>query len=439
MKVAMEAVDSVRRRLAVEVPEGEVTQEIERAYSHLSRTAKVRGFRPGRAPRAMLERMFGDQVRSEVFGKLVQSSFREALREQNIEPVGEPEIVTERAEAGAPLRYSVTVEVKPSVEATGYSGLEAERPLRRVEDADVERVLQNLRESLAQLHPITDRMAAQVGDIATIDYAVRSAERIVGQGENQLRPVGAVEPGDAIGDALDGMEVGQTRDFTVEPPAEPEGGEEAARPPLAYHVVLKALARKELPPLDDEFAKDHGDCDTLDELRRRVRAQLEAAAVADADGVVRGKLLDQIVNQHDFEVPRALIEQRAASLLEELFDRMGPRRPTAEREAALRTQLRAEVEARARHQVKASLLLEAIARQERLEVDDADVEAQITALAERAGNSRERVRALYQDPAMRANIKARLLQNRALDMVVNGANVRTVESESSIAGREQNG
>ena len=290
----------------------------------------------------------GDQVRAEVFGKLVQTSFREALREKNIEPIGEPEIVTERAEPGAALRYSVTLEVKPTVQASGYAGLEAARPLRRVDDTDIDRVLQNLRESLAQLHPITDRTRAQPEDMATIDYVVRSGARIVAHGDNQLRPVGTSEPGDPLGAHLDGMEVGSTREFTGEVPSE-MAEQEGAERTLAYRVTLKALARKELPPLDDEFAKDHGDCDTLDELRRRIRTQLEAAAVADADGAVRGTLLDQLVRQHDFEVPRAMIDQRAESLLEELFERMGPRRPGPEREAALRAQLRQEVEERARH------------------------------------------------------------------------------------------
>jgi len=437
MKVAIETVDAVRRRLAVEVPEGEVTQEIERAYSNVRRTANVRGFRQGRAPRAVLERMFGDQVRAEVFAKLIQASFRDALREQNIEPVGEPEIVTERAEPGAPLRYSVTVQVKPTVEASGYAGLEVERPLRRVDDADVERVLTNLQDSLAQLHPITDRAVAQPGDVATIDLVVRSGDRVVAQARDQLYTVGAREPDDGIGAHLEGMEVGSSREFVLDRPS--TAPEPAADRALAHHVALRALARKELPPLDDEFAKDHGDCDTLDDLRRRIRAQLEAAAVADADGAVRGTLIDQLVQRHDFEVPRAMVEQRAASLLEELFERMGPRRPTGEREAALRAQLRPEVEERARHQVKASLVLEAIARQEQLQVQDEDVEAQINSLAERAGNSRERVRALYQEPGMRASVKARLLQARALDVVVNGAHIRTIEAESSIAGREQNG
>src|SRR5512139_3493937 len=122
-KVAMETVDAVRRRLDVEVPESEVRAEMERAYETLRRKAKVRGFRPGHAPRAVLERLFGDQVRADAFGKLIQQSYQEAVREQQLTPVGQPEIVTESASPSGPLRYSVTLEVKPEVLASGYSGL----------------------------------------------------------------------------------------------------------------------------------------------------------------------------------------------------------------------------------------------------------------------------------------------------------------------------
>ena len=162
-KVDVETVDALRRRLAVEVSAEEVQTEIEKAYAELGRAAKVPGFRPGRVPRHVMERMFGDRVRADVFGKLIQRSYAEVIEQQQIAVVGQPEIVTEQAEAGAPLRYRATVEVKPEVVADHYAGLEAERPLVPVSDADVEATLERLRQSLAQLQPITDRADAQLG------------------------------------------------------------------------------------------------------------------------------------------------------------------------------------------------------------------------------------------------------------------------------------
>src|ERR1700687_1087134 len=153
LKVDVETVDPVRRRLAVEVPAEEVSIELEKAYADLGRAAKVPGFRPGRVPRGVLERMFGDRVRAEVFGKLIQQSYSEAVEGQQLPVVGQPEIVTEQAQPGAALRYSATVEVKPEVVVDNYTGLEVERPLAPITDADVDASLERLRQSLAQLHP----------------------------------------------------------------------------------------------------------------------------------------------------------------------------------------------------------------------------------------------------------------------------------------------
>ena len=172
-KVDVETVDSVRRRLAVEVPAEEVSAEIEKAYVQLARGAKVRGFRPGRVPRPVIERLFGDRVRAEVFEKLIQQSYAEVVEEQRIAAVGRPEIVTEQARPGEVLRYSATVEVKPEIVVEHYAGLDVERPLAPVADAEVDAFLERLRQSSAQLRPIVERTTVESGDVVTVDYEGR--------------------------------------------------------------------------------------------------------------------------------------------------------------------------------------------------------------------------------------------------------------------------
>lgn len=437
MKVELETVDSVRRRLAVEVPVETVRGEIERTFDSLRRNAKVRGFRPGRVPRPVLERMFGDQVRADVFSKLIQESFADALREQQLEPVGEPEVVTEKAEPNAPLRYSVTIEVKPDVVATGYQGLEVDRRVREVADADVDRFLQDLRESLAQLRPL-DRVVAQGGDMATIDYEARIGERVAGRGEGRVVEVEASASPLSLGVHLVDATIGVPLDFTIEYPADHTNTELAGHA-VSFHVTVKTLSSKELPPLDDEFAKDHGECDTLDALRERVRQQLESVAARDADGALRASLVDQLVTAHPLEVPHSMVERRTGLLVEEFLDSLGSRRPPASREADLRARLHQELYQRAEHQVRASLLLEAIARQEQLTVSDDELDVQIDRFLERAGTARERMRALYHEPAARMRLRAQLLQERALDRVVEHARVKTVPLTSSVADAPGNG
>jgi len=438
IKVEMETVDPVRRRLAVEVPAEEVREEIERAYGNLGRHAQVRGFRPGRTPRPVLEQMFGDQVRAEVFGKLIQRSYEEALREQNLAAVSEPQIVTERAEPGAALKYSATVEVKPEVEATTYTGFQVERPLAPVSDADIEAYLARVQESLAQLQPITDRTQIVRGDVVTLDYEARREARVVGRGDNRLIEIGGGAFPESFDAHLEGAECGSTREFRVTYPADYSNAELAGQS-IDFRVSVKALNSKHVPALDDDFAKDHGECDTLTELRARVRTQLEAQAAKRADDAVRTNLIDQLVNAHDVTVPDAMAHRRAHALAEDVLQSVrDPRLRPKDTEAQL-DRLAHSLEPEARKQVKASLLLESIAQREHVEVSEAELDTYIEQYASAAGEAGERVRALYQSADARAALRARLLQQRALDLVAARATITTVERESSVADPEQNG
>lgn len=436
-KVALETVDAVRRRLAVEIPASDVTAEIDRAYDQLRRRARVPGFRQGRAPRSVLERMFGDQVHADVFGRLVSESYSEALREQRIEPVGQPEIVTEHAEPGAPLRYSATVEVRPSVVATGYTGMAAERPLRTTTEADIEQFLDGLRHEQARLVPIEERRVASTGDVATIDYEARVDGKLIGRGEGRMVTVGGV-PTDGPGAHLAGVEIGIPTAFDIEYPAD-HANPELAGKRVNFNVTVQALSLRDVPPLDDAFAKQVADLDSVEMLRTRVREQLDAAARREADSSVRAELVARLVTSHDFDVPQTMVERRTDALVEEVLEGLGNRRPPASREDQLREQLRSELGNRAREQVKAGLLLEAIAEQEHLDVDDAELDARIDHLAESAGKARERVRALYQDSGTRALLRGRLLQERAIELVVERAAITDVERASGVAGVAGNG
>lgn len=435
-KVDMEAVDDVRRRLAVEVPAGDVTAEIERAYEALRRRARVPGFRPGRAPRAVLEQMYGEQVRADVFGRLVQESFADAVRTQNLQPVSTPQIITESAAPGAPLRYSATVEVRPTITVANYTGLTADRPTRTIDDADVERFITTLRERRATLRPISDRLVAQCGDIATLDYEARVAGRLVGKGDQRLVEIGP-DPADGPGARLEGVRVGEATTFEVSYPADHENAELAGQT-VTFHATATALAQRQVPALDEAFAAQ-AEFASVEELRQRVCEQLEAAMQREADAAVRASLVTRLVGAHEFEVPPAMIDRRAEVMAEEVLEELGPRRPPASREAEVRAQLQRDLREQARNQVKAALILDAVAEQEQLTVDDDALDAHVDRLAESAGRARDRVRALYQDSGARAGLRMRLLQDRALELLVERAVITNVERPSGVAGVSGNG
>ena len=438
LKVDVEAVDSVRRRLAVEVPAEEVRAELEKTYAELARGAKVPGFRPGRVPRPVLERMFGDRVRSDVFGRLIQHSYNEAVEAQQIDVVGQPEIVTEQAEPGAALRYQATVEVKPEVVVDRYAGIEVERPVVPVADADVDAFLDRLRQSLAQLHPITDRSEVARGDVVTLDYEGRIDGRVAGRGEGRAIEIGANGFPPEFDQVLLGARVGTDVDFVATYAADHHQAELAGKT-VNFHVSIRGLSRKEVPALDDDFAKDHGECATLDELRERVRRRLEGEAARYADEAMRRALLAELAKRHDVPLPQAMVHRRTEALVEEVMHEWQQQRIRPKNESDAIARLRVDLEPRAREQVKIGLLLDAIARQEHLDVTAADVEARIAEIASEAGSAAERVRALYQNPEARRQLRARLVQSQAIDAVVARATIKDVQAPSQIAAAQENG
>jgi trigger factor len=429
VKVEVETLDTVRRRLSVEVPAGEVDAALDNEYARLAKTAKVPGFRPGRAPRHVLRQLFGERVQAEVFDHLIQHSLIEAIEKEGIEPVGRPEVVTQQARSGDSLLYSATLEVKPEIVANNYKGIEVERPIRPVSEADVDQYLQRLRQAMAQLRPVTDREVAEPGDVVRLDYEAKVDGRVVGHGEGRDIQIGSNGFPPEFDQHVLGSSIGATPEFDVSYPDDAANGPLAGKR-VSFRVKLLGLSTKDLPALDDEFAKDQGDCSTLDELREHVRQQLQRQAREAGDDAARRSLLSKVLAGNAFDAPRAMVERRVDALIEDTrheWERAGrwPRQ-----DAALRERLRPEFHPQAEYEIKVGLLLEAIAQQEGLAVTDADVEERITAIAAQADQAGEQIRGYYSSPEAKRALRARMLQSRAVDTIMQHATIRDVENSS---------
>lgn len=435
-QVTIEEVGSTRRKLAVEVPVEAVRAELDRAYGRVQRVARIRGFRPGRVPRPILERYFGDQVRADVLSHLIEHSYGDALTRAGLRPVGPPEIVPENVESGKPLRYTATVDVWPEIEIRESSALPAKRPVHRVSDEDVDRALDGLRESLAELRPIEHREEVRPGDFVAVDYevAIEGRSRPDAKRENRLIEVGKGMVPEALDAALTEMRVDERRAVDVEFPADHPDPEVAGKT-VRFDVTVRGLREKVVPPADDDLAKEHGECETLAELREHLRGRITQRLRADADAAVREQVVDELLRHNPFEAPRSLVERQTETLLGELLSRLGEQGQALRREPERLAKVREDLRPRAERQVRAALALDVVARQEGIEVGDDDVERKLREIASQSGQELEKVRAAHGEPGAIDDLRSRLSRERALDHLVERARIEDVEASAGDVAR----
>ena len=423
MDVTVEDLSPIKKKLGIALPPEEVQAKIDAAYRGLSQRARIKGFRPGKVPRHVLERYYGSQVESEVIGELIQHSYAHALEERHLKAVARPEIVAEEVRPTEGLRYSATIEIKPEVQVAGYDALTVERNVAPVSEEAIDAQLERLRQSLAQMVPIADRDTVEHGDLVEIAYTgvvdgralagAASPSRIVEVGSGTFPP--------PFEEKLVGLKRGESSHIPV-PYPEHRHSPEVAGKTVTFRVEMKEIGRKELPALDDEFAKDHGECGSLAELRDKIKQGLSAAAEREADERMRARLIKQIVECNPFDVPEALTAQRFDAMAREVGVHEVQAGGNAELETKL-DEIRTELRVRAREAVHSALVLERIALQESISASEAEIDDRIREVLQAAPRERDRLTELYRHPEARREIAERLAQEKALTWLVERATI----------------
>jgi trigger factor len=413
----------VLQRIEVEVDPGRVELAFERAYRELAKHARVRGFRPGKVPRRVLERMYAGSLAEQIEHSLVAETLEEAIQEAGLEAAAEPAVESSAPKPGESFRYTARVEVKPEIELPDLAGLPAQRPRVDVSGEDVERELEALRQRSAPLLEEPEGTALAEGHIATLDFVGRIGgqpfEGGSGQGVDVELGSGQFIPG--FEEQLVGSGAGDDLEVTVRFP-EDYGRDELAGQQAVFAVHVATVKRREVPSLDDEFAKDLGEFSTLEELRQRIRGDLEASRDRAARSVLQRTLLDSLLERTSFEVPPGVIEQR---LQQELYSARQRLEGQLE-DDALAEQLarwKEEWRERAERQVRESLLLEAVARSEELTVTPEDVEARIRGMAEQQGVDPARLRKAWGGDAFERGLARQLADEKALEFLAGRAKV----------------
>lgn len=425
MSVSVERLGDVERRLDVEIPWDEVQGRLEEAYRELRQGVSIKGFRKGKVPRKMLEQLFGKHVVKEVAQRLVQESIVQALKDSELSPVSEPKVEDSGINEGQSFKYTATMQVVPEIEPRDYTDVEVKIRPARVTDEAVEMALKMKQQELTAFQSVEGRNT-EPGDVLLVDVMGKIGDEPVDH-EQALVELGDPprEPVPGLAAALTGISPDEEeKELELQVPGE-EG--QPARPARLL-VTIHQVRKKVVPELDDELAKDTGEAETLDELKEVLRKKLLEEDRERATQEAKDQLLDTIAARNDLPVIPALVDrhlERRIQLQKALMG-LGPDTPGLDEEA-LKERMRDD----ASDAVKKALLLGAIAKKEKVEAQEADVEKRLAEIASARGQNVARVRSEYEKEGLLASVRERILEDKTLDLLMSKAKIIEEESTDS--------
>ncbi len=431
MKCEVDVLAPTQRRLRVEVPAEQVDQAFARIYREVGRRAKVRGFRSGKIPRSVLQGLYGAEVQTQALTELVEASLAGAVRERGLEPVSEPRLEVGDLKQEQPFSFTAVVDVKPDIELGEYRDVPVERVRAQVGDEEVDRALSELRERSAQLEPVEDRVRVEEGDYVLVDFS--------GSVDGKPFPGSAAEgyPVDVgAGKALPEFErglVGMERDapgtLVVNLPDRVRDQDVAGKQ-AEFEVTVRDIRRKLLPPLDDEFARDYGECDSLPELRKKLRSDLQLQVDAFQERQLKDRIVERLLEKHDFEAPASMVDRELSYLVEGARSRREPSEADAPEPTA--DELREELRPQARSLVKSRLLLEKLAAAEGITASDEEVDRRVEALVRAGGERAASVREHYREDWAREALRSQIASQKTMDFLLLAADVTMVDPPEKV-------
>lgn len=420
MKVDAEELSPTKKRLQVEVPPPQVKEAVESLYRNLNKRVKIKGFRPGRIPRDVLERHYGDYIKEQAISHLINETYPQAISQESLEPIAPPTIDTGDLTLESPFTYSAVVEVRPRIEVTGYKGLRLKGKREKVTPKEVKSELERLRKMHSRLEPVVGRDRVQKGDIVLLDFQGLLDARPIrdGKAENYSLEVGSGSMVPGFEEGLIGKKTDLPEEITVVFPDD-HPRKDLAGKEVIFQVTVKEIRQRILPLLDDDFAKDVGDYQDLDALKERIKTDLEGVKEHRLTEELRQAAVDQLLQANPVEVPSYLVERRTGELLQDLKLRMAAQKqelPPEEEQKA-----REEYQKVAEREVRTSLLLEEIGRQESIEVRPEEMDERLQKMASVYQRPLEDLR---QNPSLVAAVREALEREKALDFIIAEAEVK---------------
>lgn len=434
MKVDVEDVSTVKKIMHVEIPEKDVTRELDKAYKTLKTNAKIKGFRPGKVPLSLLEKRFKKEMHEEVSGQLIQNSYGEALGQGELAPVAEPAIDRPDLEKGQPYRYSATIEVRPPVGDLDLKGLKLKEKVHIVDDVEVETQLKMLQKRNAQLKNVDEDRPVRDKDVVIIDYeGFKDGKPLepTRKTENFQVEIGSGRILEDFDKQLVGMEKDSTKELQVRFPDD-YYNKDLAGLEVTFKVTLKEIKEEVLPELDNEFAKDLGEYETLDELKEAIRKDLEQRYKAESRRQLREDIIDKLIEQSDFELPEALVKGELAGVVRDAQSLMAQRGMSLEQSGQTEEELSEKYLPMAERKVREYLLVEKVIDQEEITLTDELLDEAYEEFAGALNQPVDTIKEFHNSSQEALDVfKQRTLEKQAIKHIIDMCDVERIEEGDS--------
>ena len=433
MEVTVTDISSVKKKVQIQVPQADVAKELDSAYLQLKKNAKVKGFRPGKTPRSVLERMFHKDVHADVTNTLIQNTFIDAVKQESLAFIGTPDIDPPELDPDGPFIYNITVELKPELSDINFEGLEIKKTLYKMSEAEVDKQIELLQKQLAESLPIEEDRAALDGDHAVISYeGLKGGEPFeqTQKTENFTLKIGQGMISEEFDKQVIGMKPGEQKEFPVTFP-EDYHNKDLANLEIAFTVLLKELRKEVIPEADDELAKKLGNFETLEDVKIAIRANLQEGYDKRSEQEIQEQIFEKLLTE-EFELPETLVKFELDGIIEDTEMRFSQSNVTLDQLGLSREKLEDQYRDVAQSQVRRHLFLSKIIEQENMDLPEEALNAEYESLSKTVNQPVNFIQEYYQkNPDKLEGFKHALLEKKVFDLIMEKAVIKEVEPEAA--------
>ena len=426
--IKMEELSAVKKKMTFEIPWLEVKEELDAVYRDIAKNAKLKGFRPGKAPRKVLEAYFKEQAEGDAVNNIINKYYWQELESKGLMPISKPEISQEGLKDNADFSFSASFETEPQFEPKGYQNMELEKENITITDNDIENRIDQIRQMYATMEDLKEERPSRKGDFVTIDFEGTldgESDKDL-NAENYFLEIGSGRFIPGFEDHLVDMKNGETKTFNITFPDDYQKDKFAGKE-VVFTITIKGIKEKKLPELDEEFIKNFEKYNTLEDLKKEVVKSLEEEAKTMSLSKLQQNIVENLLKENEVEVPSSLVEKQIYFMMADTHRRMLSAGMDEQSALDLSLKMHDTYKDEANKIVKTFLILKAIAEKESFIVEDADVDKHIAELAEKHGRDYQLLKGAYEKDDKKDSLKVELAQKKVFDFIEEHANIKSVE------------